>query len=405
MSVSGARCLDLSRLVSRAGRGPLTGVDRVERAYLDHLLTLPEGFFALVRMKAAYALLDRKGAQQLADRLDGTTPWGAPDLIARLTPGLTPTARAAEADLRRLALRRCLRPGLLRMLRTHLPSDLRYLNTGHSNLTQRVLSAFAALPDAQITVLIHDMIPLQVPQYQRPGTPERFEAMMRRVSRYADLVIYNSDHSRQAAEGYFATWGRVPKAVTAHLGVPVPMPDPSQIPPDLPLNRPYFVTLGTIEPRKNHALLLDAWEEIAVKHGTPPPLFIIGNRGWENTEVFARLDTHPLKGTAIFELSNLPDGAAAALIQGAAAFLFPSKAEGFGLPPAEAAALGTPVFCADLSVYREFLADFPVYLDVNDSYLWANAVHEMATITRNAETGPLEPPTWAAHFNLTLRLT
>ncbi len=73
---------------------------------------------------------------------------------------------------------------------------------------------------------------------------------------------------------------------------------PASAPPDLDLSRPYFVALGTIEPRKNHALLLDAWDLLAQRlpASAVPRLFIFGRRGWCNEAVFARLDALPAGG-------------------------------------------------------------------------------------------------------------
>lgn len=73
-----ARCLDLSRLVSRVGRGPWTGVDRVEAAYARELLTREAPLFGLVRTSMGFVLLDRGGGgvQALWDRLTGVEPWG-----------------------------------------------------------------------------------------------------------------------------------------------------------------------------------------------------------------------------------------------------------------------------------------------------------------------------------------
>ena len=80
----------------------------------------------------------------------------------------------------------------------------------------------------------------------------------------------------------------------------------------------------------------------------------------------------------------------------------------FGLPPAEALALGTATIINDLPVYREFLGDLPVYLDGNDSYLWAKTIHEMATtggVGPRVELENLQLPTWDAHFNKVLGVT
>lgn len=402
------RCLDLSRLVSRVGRGPLTGVDRVERAYLDHLLAAPGPLFSLVRMRLSYAVLDRAGTQALADRLAGDVPWGTPDLRARLTPKLSRQGQQVEADLRRLALGTCLRRNLYALLARHWPKGMRYLNVGHSNLTQRVLWAVSSQPDAEVSVLVHDMIPLDYPEYQRPGQPAKFERAMRMVSRYATRVICNSEATRQRVVHYFNQWGRMPEALVAHLGVETMRPDAAALPDGLPPQRPYFIALGTIEPRKNHALLLDVWTQMEADGLALPVLLIVGARGWNNEAVFTRLDSSPMIGRDIFELSGLGDQALAALVQNATAMLFPSRAEGFGLPPAEALALGTPAICADLPVYREFMGELPVYLNGNDRYLWAKTIHEMATKglgETRIEPGAAALPTWDAHFNQILSVT
>ena len=394
----------------------MTGVDRVEFAYLDRLLgdTLP--LFALVATSVGPVLLDWRGAGGLAERFTGRTAWGKPDLLSRLSRKLTEARQGAEADVRRLGIARALPHRLAPMLRRHLPPGVAYLNTGHSNLTDAVFAAVRGLPGGRSTILIHDTIPLDYPQFTRPDTVALFEAKLRRVAAMADLVIYNSAQSRADAERHFVGWGRVPPGLVAHLGADPPAPDlaghraGANLMPDL--TRPYFVTLGTIEPRKNHAMLLDIWQGFATSLPPDqiPPLLIIGSRGWMNEAVFSRLDALPTSG-AVRELTGLPDRAVAALLQGASGALFPSHAEGFGLPLLEAAALGVPIICNDLPVYREFLADYPVYVPVTDAYLWRTSILALArgkrTETSSGRTATQLPklPTWKDHFNLVLSLS
>ena len=130
-----ARLLDLTRLVSRMGRGPMTGIDRVEHAYLLHLLDSEVPLFGLVRTGFGYALLDRVGMAGIARRVRGAEPLGEADLLARLAHRRNPVRARAEADVRRLALARAARPFLRQMLLRHLPAGTSYLNTGHANLT------------------------------------------------------------------------------------------------------------------------------------------------------------------------------------------------------------------------------------------------------------------------------
>lgn len=379
-------CLDLTRLVSRAGAGPMTGIDRVEYAWLLHVLTLPAPM-ALVRMAPGFALLDRAAMAVLADKIS-RDDWGRTDMLGHLSRRISPTRRRAESDIRRLAFARCARHGLGRMLARHLPRNSVYFNIGHSNLSDRALGALARA-GAEIAVLVHDFIPLEHPDLQRAGTVAAFRARIGAIARHADRVIYTS--AAVAAAG--ARWLPGLPAVVAPLGI-TPTPAAPVTRPD----RPYFVTLGTIEPRKNHALLLDIWQRLDAEmgHGAPH-LLILGQRGWNNAATFARLDQAPMMGRSVFELPGLSDGDIAGLLQGARALLFPSLTEGYGLPPLEAAALGVPVICADLPVYHETLGNYPVYLQAHDSYAWQRHILALAK-GAGARKHPPALPTWQDHF-------
>lgn len=406
-----ARLLDLTRLVSRLGRGALTGVDRVELAYLEGLLAGPTPLFGLVRTALGFLLLDGPGLHAVQRRATGQEALGPADLLGRLMRRDAPLRARAEADLRRLALARCSRLSLPRMLRRYLPAGTSYLNVGHANLTASVMHAVRGMAGARVAVLVHDTIALDHPEYTRPGIPAVFARKLAVVACHADLVIHSTRDARTRTEAHLTTLGRVPPGIVAALGVPVPRPDPALLPKGLNLSRPYYVTIGTIEPRKNHALLLDVWESLAERlpDAAVPRLFILGSRGWADAALFARLDRAVMAG-AVFELPGLPDGAVAALLAGAEALLFPSLAEGYGLPPIEAMAMAVPVICAPLSVFHETMGHYPVYLESSVSYSWMETImKKVVTGGQNGDPGKLARqeyavPSWAAHFNAVLSI-
>lgn len=395
-----ARLLDVTRLASRAGRGALTGIDRVERAWLGHLLGLPDPVFGLVRTRLGFLLLERAGLHLLREIVDGVRRLDAAEWLSSFVRRKNPRLAAVESALRRIALARSTQIGLARMIHRHLPTGSLAVNIGHSNLAHRTLRGLRRA-GLRLTVMIHDCIPLDFPQLARQGTPAVFARKLAAVARHATLVLHTTEAQRAMTEAHLRRAGRVPDGIVAPLGVPVPQP--GTLPPTV--TPPFFLTLGTIEPRKNHALLLDLWQRAAAQGHALPTLCIVGQRGWADPSLLARLDAGV---PGVVELGDLPDATVAALMAQAQALLFPTLAEGYGLPPAEAAALGTPVVCSDLPVLREVMGDYPVYLDPSDSYSWGETIVRLAQARDRHGTPAGErrpPPDWADHFNAVLSRT
>lgn len=404
-----ARLLDLTRLVSRLGHGRPTGVDRVEAAYLAHFLTLPSPVFGLVRSKLGFLILDHQGMTGFQQLITDQSPMPPADLLSRLSRMREPLLARAETAVRRIARARCRPRHLPQTLRQHLPDGFAYFNTGHANLNPETLSAIKAGGATQRLFLVHDTIPLDHPEFTRPDTIASFDRKLAAISAHADTVIHTACATRILTDHHLARHGRIPPGVVAPLGINPLHPDTTPA-----RQHPYFVTLGTIEPRKNHALLLDIWE--AMHRDLPPHrvphLLILGRRGWSNEPVFRRLDTLPFINQTVFEMPNLPDDAVANLLAHARALLFPSHVEGFGLPPIEAASLGTAVIVPPLPIYRETLGNYPVYATLDDSYSWMETIIRLADDKNDrdepgagqkyASQNAIKIPQWDAHFKVVL---
>lgn len=384
----------MTRLLSRIGSGALTGIDRVELAYLRHLPWQGIPCRGLFRSPAGLIVIDADDLARVGDWAEGAPLPTGNDWIGRLGRRGKPVLAALEADLRKRALARAPLALAAPMLRRLLPKGSVYLNVGHSNLDNSLLWKLRHGAKLRLAVLIHDTIPMDHPEFSRSDQVPVFRRKLAAVSAHVDLVIHLAQVTRERTDGHLARLGRVPPGIIAPLGITPPVPDVTLIPAGLDLSRPYFVTLGTIEPRKNHALLLDVWERLAARPGPLPDLLILGNRGWADRETLARIDRAP---PGIRLLSGLPDGAVAALLARSQALLFPSFAEGFGLPPYEAAAMGVPVIAADLPVLREGLMDFPVYAHPLDRYSWQQAILDRI-LQRNRPALSPRLPTWEEHF-------
>ncbi len=381
--------LDISRTISRAPSPHPTGIDRVERAYIQHFMAGDAPVFFLSRVLKGYVLLDRTAMHTIWPMITGEAAWQKQDLIARLFSHKLPAiTNRAESTLRRLAVASCLRGGLEKMLGRQLPSGFTYLNIGHSNRKPALWQAVKAGGAGHMLAMVHDVIPLDYPEYTRPDTAARFEAELKATATACDALIYNSQDTATRTKKYLQKWGLSPAALPILLGT-APLPAPETAPLANPAE---FVILGTIEPRKNHQILLDIWPEIEAQ------LHIIGQRGWQNEAVFKALDTSPMMGKTVFEHPKLSDQALAQRLATARALLFPSFAEGFGYPLIEALQMGLPVICADLPCFREIAGDIPTYLPPDDKAAWKTAIQAAAATPREKIPKNVSFPTWDQHF-------
>jgi glycosyltransferase involved in cell wall biosynthesis len=298
--------------------------------------------------------------------------------------------------LREIALDRALPSRLTKMLRRHLPAGTLYLNVGQSQFNDRVIHALRDCEAMRIAVYVHDTIPLDWPEFQTPKSRQAFAAFFAKVDHYADLVLCNSHDTRS----HILRHARTLAADAVHVllpGLPEIRVDPAPLGPWT--GKPYFMAIGTIEPRKNIGFLLDIWE--AFTGEDDPHLILCGRRGWMNEDVFARLDRKPAH---VHELPALSDEEMWGLLRDSNGLLFPSLAEGFGYPALEAVQLKVPLICNPLPVFKEVLGNAPIYAGESDCYLWQQEIEKLAQRRRDRSgerygVMSLESPTWQEHFN------
>ncbi len=368
---------DLSRLISRARHPTPTGIDRVDLAYAEALLGAERrvAFTGRLPGLGQYGFSRRAVARFVAAtaaRWADPEPAGTP--LRQLLPGI---GRVAP-----------LPPGAIRLIVAH-----QLLDRG-AELHRQLLRQ-----QTRLAVFLHDAIPVEYPEYARPGGDARHRRRLATAAEFAAGVIVNSAATAASLRGFL---GPTPPPL---LVAPLGLTPRGAVQAPAPI-RPYFLVLGTIEPRKNHRLLLDVWRRLAdsLPPAQVPRLVIAGRRGWENREVFDRLDRCPVVAAHVDEVGRIPDAMLPELIAGARAVLMPSFAEGFGLPVAEALALGVPVIASDLPAHREVGGAVPDYLDPLDGPGWQAAIIDHArpgSARRAAQRERLpswQAPNWPAHF-------
>jgi glycosyltransferase involved in cell wall biosynthesis len=378
--------LDISRLLTVAHRAAPSGIDRVELAYARHYARRAGGGVTFV------AELPLIGFAALPLQL-------VQDLVAALETTWEVGARAAAAAARRARLALPFGRGALAEVMAR-PGPKAFLLVSHRALERPARIRAMRRQGCHFVPLIHDLIPLNHPEFARAGHAEKHRQRIATTATLADAIVVNSAATGAELAPWLQARPAPPPVAVAPLGV-----SPPQVEEPPVALRPYFVVLGTIEPRKNHLLLLNLWRQFASTLGAAAPrLVVVGRRGWENENVLDMLERCAALDGLVREAGTLPDREVASLIRGARALLFPSFAEGFGLPLAEALALGVPALASDLPALREVGGAVPEYIDPLDGAAWRAMVLDYAradSVARRAQLGRLagwKPPTWARHF-------
>lgn len=202
----------------------------------------------------------------------------------------------------------------------------------------------------------HDLSPFTWPHCHAPKMVGFLQKELRKTLKLADALITDSEYTRQELARYF-NWplARIHAVPLASSGCFHPRPA-SQL--SLVLERHglqsggYSLFVGTIEPRKNIEVLLNAYERLPDSLRQRFPLVLTGYYGWRNDSIHQRLAAAAAQGWARY-LGFVPSDDLPVLFAGARLFAFPSLYEGFGLPVLEAMASGVPVVCSDSSSLPE----------------------------------------------------
>ena len=386
--------LDLSRLLSRASIAAPTGIDRVEMAYARGFLSAaPDRLsFAAVHPMGLYGRIHRRSALRFLDKLETCWDRGSTDLIDRMN------AAGALATLLPLPTPR-----------PALGAQRIYVLASHKNLTRpNLVRGILRRERAKLLCLVHDLIPIEYPEYARPQSLEEHKLRMKTIATSADMIVANSHATMRAMKPWIDRSGRTPAQAVAHLGTHIyAMADSEPA-----ARRPYFLCVGTIEPRKNHLLLLNIWRRMAEERGAAnvPKLLLVGRRGWENEQVVDMLERCNALRDCVEELGGLSDRDVGQLMIGARALLLPSFAEGYGMPVSEALAAGTPVICSDLPALREAGGAVPEFLDPLDGPGWIAAIRDYSDRSSRRAAAQRErikewtSPDWTQHIAILLNM-
>ncbi len=227
------------------------------------------------------------------------------------------------------------------------------------------------LEKGKAVVTVHDLSFARYPEHAEAGNLSRIRKRFGCTLERADAIVTISEFSkRELMELYGVPSDRV---TVIHLGVNVP----GQAVFKKPIPHRYFLFVGTVEPRKNLGMLLDAWRIVkGLKAGWPFKLLIAGGHGWNCEPAGVQARERGVE-TDVIVLDYVTHDELPALYRAAEALVFPSLYEGFGLPPLEAMACGTPVIASKAPAMPEVIGDAGLMFDPYDPEDIARAIMQI----------------------------
>lgn len=278
------------------------------------------------------------------------------------------------------------------------PGDLLILCDASWNYPAWLATARARAQGAKVMLMVYDLIPLSHPQFCHRLTTHIFGHWLGKMLSLADGAICISKATRDEVASWLShqASGRKPPLGFFHLGSDIEQaPEPSER-----LERFFgeraacFVAVGSIEPRKNHVQLLEAFESLWAE-GSTARLLIAGKPTTDCEQLLLRLRTHPERGGRLLTVFDASDGELRYAYSRCNALVFPSLAEGFGLPLVEARASGCRVIASDLAVFREFADPGVVFFDAGSTAALKAAIQKVLAQREDGQAPPTRSLSWA----------
>ncbi len=220
----------------------------------------------------------------------------------------------------------------------------------------------------RVVITVHDLTFLYYPQFLTAASRRHYNRQIQWAVRRADHILADS-HATRA--DLMAVLGVPEEKITVvHLAAdpafrPLSAAEIVAVLSRYRLAPGYLLSVGTLEPRKNLPGLLQAYRLLLDERVTDAPLVLVGGKGWLYETIFAQVDALRLRDRVRF-LHDVPDADLPALYNGAAVMATASFYEGFGLPPLEAMACGTPVVVAERASLPEVVGEAGLLVNPNE---------------------------------------
>lgn len=270
-----------------------------------------------------------------------------------------------------------------RLLSTFLPVPYCWFFGKKAEITHFFNYIVPPFVHGKTVVTVHDMVYRAFPETVRGRTKHMLDLGLVKSMERADRIVTDSEFSKSEIIKYYPQFAEKIRVVPCGVDLERFHPERdarkiAKVRETYGLSEQYFLYLGTLEPRKNLERLIDAYGQFVKNHAHPAQLVLAGGKGWLYDGIFAKVQALGLENQVIFT-QYIDSGDMCALMSGALAFVFPSIYEGFGMPPLEAMACGTPVLVSDAASLPEVTGDSAVIVKPDSTDSIAEGLEQLFT--------------------------
>lgn len=277
-----------------------------------------------------------------------------------------------------------------------------YINISQRNLASKGVAEWIKLKSSDALCMIHDLLPISHAEYFDEHASQRHSEKLKAMLGQQAVFICGSQACLSELDAFAKGCGF---ENTRMLKMPFGTKrfnsnGSAERAAGFP---PYFLTLGTFEPRKNHQFIIRVWLKYMSKYGaeSTPDLFMLGRRGRGYDGIRQIMSANPELAGKVHVIFDASDAEIHGFMKSAQALLIPSIAEGYGLPLYEAFSVGTPVIASGIDVFKELSRDIARLLPLDDENEWAEALHHFVSSGEMDRQKTIlkkwQRPTWAAH--------
>jgi len=306
---------------------------------------------------------------RMLSRLADSLPAPFPDMLRRAVH--LPSVRRTRHRIARLRGRGThpLHHDALRI--DEWPKDAWFLDleaVWHNPATRDRLLPELRSHGVHTAALIADVMPELYPQWFSRVTVDVFDRFIRAHLAHSDHIVCISECTLTDTRALAARLGRTRSLDAVVIPLGADFADVAKVAdvelPDALVDRPFIVCVGTLEPRKNQSLVIDAIERL--DDHPELALVLVGRTGWKVDELVERIETHPLLGDRLFWFDRADDALLQTLYRHAFLAITPSRYEGYGMPVIEALAHGTPTISSHRGALAEAGGDWVEQIDPDD---------------------------------------